>query len=65
MRKYNYYKPKYSILDKEHKENILKELPEGKNENALLWFKFSITQSYSALFSTFMNLVKPVMASTL
>ena len=42
MRKYNYYKPKYSILDKEHKENILKELPEGKNENAILWFKFSI-----------------------
>jgi hypothetical protein len=42
MRKYNYFKPKYSILDKEHKENILKELPEGKNENALLWFKFSI-----------------------
>ena len=42
MRKYNYFKPRYSILDKEHKENILTELPEGKNENAILWFKFSI-----------------------
>ena len=42
MRKYNYFKPRYSILDKEHKENVLKELFEGKNENAILWFKFSI-----------------------
>ena len=42
MRKYNYFKPRYSILDKEHKENILTELPKDKNENAILWFKFSI-----------------------
>ena len=42
MRKYNYFKPKYAILDKEHKENVLTELPEGKNENAILWFKFGI-----------------------
>ena len=42
MRKYNYFKPKFAILDKDHKENILTELPEGKNENAILWFKFGI-----------------------
>ena len=42
MRKYNYFKPRYSILDKEHKENVLTELSKDKNENAILWFKFSI-----------------------
>ena len=49
MRKYNYFKPRYRILDKEHKENILKELPEGKNENAFLWFKFGINMTLKTL----------------
>ena len=49
MRKYNYFKPRYRILDKAHKENILKELPEGKNENAFLWFKFGINMTLKTL----------------
>ena len=49
MGKYNYFKPKYKILDKEHKENILKELPEGKNENAILWLKFGINMTLKTL----------------
>ena len=49
MGKYNYFKPRYKILDKEHKENILKNLPEGKNENAILWFKFCINMSLKTL----------------
>ena len=49
MRKYNYFKPRYKILDKEHKENILKDLPEGKNENAFLWFKFGIDMTLRTL----------------
>ena len=49
MRKFNYFKPRYRILDKEHKENILKELPEGKNENAFLWFKFAINMTLKTL----------------
>jgi len=49
MRKYNYFKPRYSILDKEHKEDILKELPKEKNENAILWFKFSINMILKTL----------------
>ena len=49
MRKYNYFKPRYRILDKTHKENILKELPEGKNENAFLWFKFGINMTLKTL----------------
>ena len=49
MGKYNYFKPRYKILDKEHKENILKTLPEGKNENAILWFKFGINMTLKTL----------------
>ena len=49
MRKYNYFKPRYSILDKEHKENILTELPKEKNENAILWFKFGINMILKTL----------------
>ena len=49
MRKYNYFKPRYKILDKEHKANILKDLPEGKNENAFLWFKFGIDMTLRTL----------------
>ena len=49
MGKYNYFKPRYKILDKGHKENILKTLPEGKNENAILWFKFGINMTLKTL----------------
>ena len=49
MRKYNYFKPKYRILDKEHKEDILKKLPEGKNENAFLWFQFAINMTLKTI----------------
>ena len=41
MRKFNYFKPKYKICDKENKENKLTD-PKIKNENAVLWFQFAI-----------------------
>ena len=41
MRKFNYFKPKYKIRDKENKENKLTD-PKIKNENAILWFQFAI-----------------------
>ena len=58
MRKFNYFKPRYRILDKEHKENILKELPEGKNENAFLWFKFAINMTLKTLYMNLLGVLK-------
>ena len=67
MRKYNYFKPRYSILDKTHRENILKEVPEEINENAILWFKFSInmilkTLKYYRGYKNAFNIPKNVLA---
>ena len=47
-KKFNYFKPKYRVLDS-YKQGICKDKPHIKNENAFLWLKFEFEMVYKQI----------------